>query len=205
MERNYCLFTRIWQWIRRFRHRCGYGIHSPFAFQWVTGVAYCREAYYAYDTLSEQRESLVGQLSEKDDQLLFRIANHQGAQRILIVGKDTERTMAYLQAARRQAAIVQLPVLDDLSEAFVHYDMVVVTSPVEAALPSLATFMAQPTSPTQSGVLVLCGIYLSAESRQIWQQLQMSEATTICFDLYRLGVIYLRPALNKQNYLLNYF
>ena len=35
------------RWLLRFRKRCGYGIHSPFAFQFVTGVIYEKGAYFA--------------------------------------------------------------------------------------------------------------------------------------------------------------
>lgn len=205
MNRHYCFFVRLWQWLLRFRHRCGYGIHSPFAFQWVNGVVYCQEAYYAYAPLSQQRSLLDGQLSEKDDQLLFRLANHQKAQRILLVGTHTERSAAYVQAARPQAEVQSLPLLNDLTEAFAHYDMIVVSSPIEEGLPHLDHFLSQPTPPHAAGLLVLCGIAFSPAARQRWAKLQASSATTICFDLYRIGVAYLRPDLNKQQYLINYF
>ena len=47
-------------WLMRFRHRCGYGVHSPFAFNFLTGVVYERTPYYAYARLdSADRKSVV--------------------------------------------------------------------------------------------------------------------------------------------------
>ena len=40
-----------WIWLKRFRHRRGYGVHSPFAFAFLTDVVYERNAYYAYHEL----------------------------------------------------------------------------------------------------------------------------------------------------------
>ena len=31
---------RIWNWCSRFRHRCGYGVHSPSDFFLITSVVY---------------------------------------------------------------------------------------------------------------------------------------------------------------------
>ena len=44
-------------WLRRFRHRCGYGVHSPFAFQLIRGVVYERGEFYAYRPLAEWRRT----------------------------------------------------------------------------------------------------------------------------------------------------
>ena len=35
-------------WLSRFRYRCGYGVHSPFAFSLITDVIYEYTPYYAY-------------------------------------------------------------------------------------------------------------------------------------------------------------
>ena len=33
-------YKRYWIWLKRFRHRKGYGVHSPFAFDFITRVIY---------------------------------------------------------------------------------------------------------------------------------------------------------------------
>ena len=39
-------------WLSRFRYRCGYGVHSPFAFSLITDVIYEKMPYYAYDLMN---------------------------------------------------------------------------------------------------------------------------------------------------------
>ena len=40
MNRITLALKRPFIWLRRFRHRCGYGVHSPFAFNLITQVIY---------------------------------------------------------------------------------------------------------------------------------------------------------------------
>lgn len=44
-------------WLSRFRYRCGYGVHSPFAFSLITDVIYEKMPYYAYDLLKAEQKS----------------------------------------------------------------------------------------------------------------------------------------------------
>ena len=60
-------------WVRRFRHRCGYGVHSPFAFNLITGVIYEKGEFYAYAPLRSLRGEARGR--EKDDKLMLRLIN----------------------------------------------------------------------------------------------------------------------------------
>ena len=66
-------------WIKRFRHRRGYGIHSPFAFNFVTGVVYETGTYYAYQALRQRYDLTPCKhgLRWKDAKFLFRLANFQ--------------------------------------------------------------------------------------------------------------------------------
>ena len=43
-------------WLSRFRYRCGYGVHSPFAFSLITDVIYEKMPYYAYDLLKVEQK-----------------------------------------------------------------------------------------------------------------------------------------------------
>ena len=40
MNRILLTLKRPFIWLYRFRHRCGYGVHSPFAFNLITHVIY---------------------------------------------------------------------------------------------------------------------------------------------------------------------
>ena len=69
-------------WLSRIRHRCGYGVHSPFAFELITCLIYEKTPYYAYKELEaeekkQKRNHGKGWKSEsrKVKRLLFRLVN----------------------------------------------------------------------------------------------------------------------------------
>ena len=51
MNRMLLALKRPFIWLYRFRHRCGYGVHSPFAFNLITHVIYETTPYYKYKEL----------------------------------------------------------------------------------------------------------------------------------------------------------
>lgn len=51
MNRILLALKRPFIWLYRFRHRCGYGVHSPFAFNLITHVIYESTPYYKYEEL----------------------------------------------------------------------------------------------------------------------------------------------------------
>ena len=59
MNRISLLCKRPFIWLARFRHRCGYGVHSPFAFHLITGVIYEKTPYYKYAVLQEEEKRLA--------------------------------------------------------------------------------------------------------------------------------------------------
>lgn len=205
MNTDYCFPRRIFEWIRRFRNRCGYNIHSPFAFNWVTGVVYCDEAYYAYESLAAEREEMDGLLSEKDDCLLFRLANHQEANHILYVGQHSARPEAYLRAARKGASFNVTNKLPSLADALRKQDMVVIEAPFEERLSPNDPIFSLESRPRESGIVVCHGIHRNRAARERWKALCHSQAVTVTFDLYRFGIAFLRPKLNRQHYRINYF
>ena len=280
---SYRLLPRILRWFRRFRQRRGYGVHSPFAFEWITDVVYLQKAqYYAYAPLAEQHEAWQGVLSVKDARLLFRIANHQRAQRMLVVGQGIEREIHYLQAARPSAQIVHLPDASSVEKALSSeqaidkpFDFVLwmaAESPSQHVLSHLCTIttehaanmtegsanLTQPSvmmsahpdhllehsektleffqktseisekmsenflktsdvsvepsaksTPTAvlapTAVFVLLCPHADESRQQTWQRLQQSAFSTISFDLYRFGVAFYYPKLQRQHYVVNYF
>ena len=287
---SYRLLPRILRWFRRFRQRRGYGVHSPFAFEWITDVVYLQKAqYYAYAPLAEQHEAWQGVLSVKDARLLFRIANHQRAQRMLVVGQGIEREIHYLQAARPSAQIVHLPDASSVEKALSSetspeqpFDFVLWLAAESPSLPVLSHLctrmtehaanmtegsanLTQPSvmmsehpdhllehpektleffqktseifpktweisekmsenflktsdvsvepsaksTPTAvlapTAVFVLLCPHADESRKQAWQSLRQSAFSTVSFDLYRFGVAFYYPKLQRQHYVVNYF
>ena len=101
------MLCRQWIWLKRFRHRRGYGVHSPFAFDFLTYVVYERGEYYAYRELKKRYPvvCLCGGLHRlKCRKFLFRLSNYVHPSLIRIYGHVKEAETAYLAAGCRSAA-----------------------------------------------------------------------------------------------------
>lgn len=220
MYQDYCFVRRCWLWLCRFRKRCGYGIHSPFAFTLVTDVIYNNADYYAYtDILREDSflSSLIGthEISSKDLRLLFRLCNQQEAQRIVCIGTHNEKIEQAFRAANSQVKLTwydaqKLPPIlpQDYDLLYVDYaenlDTLLKKTDFVVAENKLNYSDQSPTAPS-AALLIVRGIRKNRVARNAWQLLQQSTHCTISFDLYRWGLVYLRPQLQRQDYTICYF
>ena len=64
MNRITLTLKRPFIWLSRFRHRCGYGVHSPFAFNLITQVIYESTPYYKYRDLAIEQKKLAPKKQE---------------------------------------------------------------------------------------------------------------------------------------------
>ena len=94
MNRITLTLKRPFIWLSRFRHRCGYGVHSPFAFNLITQVIYESTPYYKYKDLAVEQKKLAPQKdnywkyeSKKVKRLLFRLVNYIQPDTIVDVGR----------------------------------------------------------------------------------------------------------------------
>ncbi len=196
---------RLLRWLRRFRKRRGYGIHSPFAFSFVTGVVYEKGEYYAYGRLRDAfRLAPATPLRLKDVLLLFRLANFQGAASCLVFGTHPQslETQA-LRAGNTHAAFTFSPCAEKLVEARTlegdTYGFIYAAEDWERAESCWPAMLAD------SGMLVLRAIHSSRERSAAWKRLAALPHHYVCFDLHDFGVILHRPKLHRQMYTVNYF
>jgi hypothetical protein len=199
MRRNKIILSgvRPFVWLKRFRHRHGYGVHSPFAFGFITDVIYERKSYYCYQPLHERRAALPdSQLrhSERIDRLLFRIANRLQPECVALTGASP-LTAAYIEAARHRAT--QLP-----TDQAKRIDLLYID--VETAEECEKIFRRALPRISSDGVCILMGIAYSREMRRLWQRLKSDEAVGITFDLFDLGIIFFDRKRFKQHYTVNF-
>ena len=100
---------RLWMRLKRFRHRRGYGVHSPFAFDFLTFVVYERGEYYAYRDLTGRHPVSVFQRNGhlvKCRKFLFRLANYVHPAVIRLVGNVEAAEADYLSAGCQSADVV---------------------------------------------------------------------------------------------------
>ena len=183
------LFFNPLVWLRRFRHRKGYGVHSPFAFGFITGVVYESTPYYAYEELVGMHPwwmRLPGFRPIARCRLLFRLANFAEARTVRFVG-DLEWERKYVCAAVPHAVEV-----DSVA------DFVLVDGDHIADAVAMASAM------PVNGMLVVEGIAKSAENKEIWKKVEADANTCVTFDLHDYGIAFFNHRLTKQSYVVNF-
>lgn len=195
---------KIWVWLRRFRKRKGYGVHSPFAFTLIRTVINERSQYYAYGTLKPQRKANRC-APKKIDHLLFRLSNRFQPSTALCIGETNALSSAYIQAGCRHTVCTDLPALTQPEQWFAqHFSqqkigmLFVNDAPnfqqiVSAAMPYI----------TPDSVFVITGIR-TRNRRSWWQQIKEDKQVGITFDLYQVGVMLFNHAYHKQHYIVNF-
>lgn len=83
-----CSFTR-------WKHRHGFGIQSPWAYEFVRDVLFEKHRYYAFDTLQ----------GTEDDEQLFRIVNWLQPKSLMLVD-GSPQAEAYIHAAKADVQIL---------------------------------------------------------------------------------------------------
>lgn len=210
MNRITSVLKRPLIWLCRFRHRCGYGVHSPFAFNLITQVIYEKATYYKYKDLLKEQKRLApekdkywGRESKRVKRLLFRLVNYAQPHTIVDAGTIAASSL-YLKAAKEGVDYVAA---SDLSELFLETD-----TPVDFLylhdyrhsdfVEKVFDVCASRT--TDKSVFVIAGIGYSKSMKMLWKRLQQDERTGISFDLYDLGILFFDKTKIKQAYVVNF-
>lgn len=205
------IFRRIWNWLKRFRHRCGYGIHSPSDFHMVTFVIYESLPYYAFDALKKKKYApSLPHYRRKVNELLFRLVNHLQPHAVFEVAGGNGASMDYMHEAHPSASFTsiahggkeeQLLWLRSKMEEHNGFDFLhVAFTPYYKEVVAEALHEAGDES-----CIVIGNIYESEEKYEWWKMLTNDERVRITYDLYDVGFVFFDSKRYKQNYIINFF
>lgn len=166
-------------WMARFRHRKGYGVHSPFAFRFITDVIYECLPYYAYKELDKELPFSKRFRQRKGLHLLLRLANHLQPKTI-VLPKDAWWEKRYLQSGCKGTNFQCQWPMGEVS-------MCLLKEPEDEALNHLG----------EQSVLLLDDLHLYRE----WFR---NLPAVVSFDLYDFGIAFFDKQYNKQYYKVNF-
>lgn len=169
----------IWVWLRRFRHRRGYGVHSPFAFRFLQDVVYEKSPYYAYCELDSHLARSQRLRQRRGLRLLFRLSNYAQPTR-LFLPQGSALEGLYLQEGCRNACLCQQATGKKRTLCYLK-------RPDENVLSVL----------DKDSVLVIDDLH---RHRQWFQDLK----AVVKFDLYDLGIAFFNPKYNEKYYIVNF-
>lgn len=202
---------RPFVWLHRFRHRCGYGVHSPFAFDFITRVVYEHTPYYQYKRLGAEQKRLAlekGRFwtcreSKKVKRLLFRLVNRTQPKFIINVGPESAAEL-YLKAAKKDVDYLYASDVSGLVfESEIPVDFLYLH---DYRHPSLVrtVFDVCADRVTERSVFVIEGIGYSSAMRRLWDEMRRDARAGITFDLYDLGILFFDKSKIKQDYIVNF-
>lgn len=173
-------------WLLRFRHRRGYGVHSPFAYEFITQVIYSPGRYYAFEWLDLQYrywERLLHVRRMAVDHLLFRLANWRQP-RLTCAPEAGKRELSYLH------------------QGCLHAELAAEGRRAQSDLLYVSTLRGDETDLLcADGLLVVDRL---RENKAQWQRLKEEERVRVTFDLHDVGIALLDGGLQRQDYVINW-
>lgn len=173
-------------WLSRIRHRRGYGVHSPFAYDLITQVLYTPGRYYADEWLDMQFPWWARKFhlrSIAGGRLLFRLANRWQGQ-VMVAPDALPYELAYLRAGgKKDSLMAKMP--DET------VDFLYLRQPRVGDLEHL-----------HEGSLLVVGNLRN--NRDFWHLVQHDERTRVTMDLYDYGLAFFDPKLQRQDYIINW-
>lgn len=128
---------RYYSALSRYHASNGYGIHSPFAFNFVLKVLRERLPYYSYTQIERTRKTVINALREKarhpriistkNAKLLFRVTNYFNPQQILLLGTNYGVSTESIMSVSSTSAMTlyepnfkEHPIADSVIAPYIH-------------------------------------------------------------------------------------
>ncbi len=206
MKQLSLLFKRVVVWLVRFRHRKGYGVQSPFAYNFICDVVNNTELYYAYTELKAERlkfPEVQIRNTEKIDKLLFRLANFVQPSVAVIPIENTCVMKRYIKAGCQMAechAYGNMEIFSRMLDIPRHVGMVYLSS--DAA--SISVLRQHLPSLAQNAIVIIENIHGNRLFSENWKELKNVLNNVMTFDLYDVGLILLRKNIPTQHYMVNF-
>ncbi|MBQ0048811.1 MAG: hypothetical protein KBT12_01015 [Bacteroidales bacterium] len=180
--------------LRRFRRRCGYGVHSPYAFEFITQVIYERTHYYAYnslDALLPRWQTWLNLRPRRLMRLIFRLANwqHPSCMRLL---HPTPQVFEALKAAVPSSSMETDT--DQVARDECKADLIYVGARAEAEAREVL----------RGGCPAMLIVDDLRHQTALWTWLKEHPRTTLTFDLYDLGIVLFDRPLNRMDYVVSF-
>lgn len=196
---------KTWIWLCRFRKRKGYGVHSPFAYDFIRTVLNEKGMYYAYDELKPLRKGAKALSSQTVDKLLFRLANFLQPPYAIKVGEGGSLSLNYIQAGCHKTKCLAFSSTEDAIQylsGMDHQSMGLLYICGEQSCAELLDVLV-PLADAGSAV-ILDSPYCSEKQKKEWGAMEKDPRFTLTFDLYEVGIALFCPTYSKQHYKVNF-
>ena len=186
----------------------GHGIHSPFAFDFVSNVVYNPCPYYFFDTPSQIRHNPTRIFSpateRKIGELLFRIVDRYRLANLLTTGEEYPALIRYAVAPSSTIKLygiesVKTEAKVSENNIFLHPLLILFNDKTTKERRMELYHKIKPLL-NEETVIAIPALHSDPEKRQLWSELCNDPLVRVTFDLYDLGILFFRKNLHKRNY-----
>lgn len=211
--------------MRKLKHRKGYGVHSPFAFDIITEVIEEKLPYYNYQRMQRSYPQQAP-MAFKVACLIYRLANRFHVRKSLEIGCDggyTVLPLLLVDSANQVTSVAtegdEMHVRDRMSWTAKHMEQLHFVRTLEeyAEQPDLIIMNSMPAGMTaetlnewieknthENTVILVHGIKERQPLEQLWDTMCDNENIAITMDLYDYGLAIKRPRFFKQHYIVSF-
>lgn len=174
----------------RFRHKRGYGVHSPFMFNLILNVIRDREKQFTYPEALEKADELNTR-ERKVFRLLSRLIRYLKVRHVVCMGYNATVLAEYLSWAYPEATIQSnKPGL--LEKA----DFIYIGRKARADMPEDGGIGHLP--PVSARYIVIADIYKDSFNSKIWRQFR--DRATVSVDMMWYGLLFFDDKIQKGKY-----
>lgn len=174
----------------RFRHKRGYGVHSPFMFHLILHVIRDKEKQFTYPEDPEFARRLTSR-EKKLFRLLSRLIRYLKPGRVVCIGKSADLLTEYLSLAYPEASILSNRPEKIREAAFIYLGRESASVlPEEMDWPEVIA--------VQPRYLLIADIYKNADNARLWRSLR--EKATVSVDMMWYGLLLFEPKIQRGRY-----
>ena len=174
----------------RFRHKRGFGVHSPFMFNLILNVIRDKEKQFTYPEALE-RAGLLRHREKKVFRLLSRLIRYLKVQYVICIGYNADLLTEYLALTDVQATI-----LSNVPEELEKADFIYIGRRARAVMPEDCSPLTALELPAR--YLVIADIHKDSYNARLWRQFH--DKATVSVDMMWYGLLFFDEKIQKGKY-----
>lgn len=176
----------ILKWPRRYRTSRGFGVHSPFAFDFITKVLRDFDAcYYAYpeidalcgkthrDTLLDNMVFSLGDYERQEARMMFRILCHLNPDQIIEIGGASEVSRLIIERAHPTAALFRWSRDNPTPIDPAKTALIIVNYTIDVNFSTVRSYLLKAVSMPKGVTIIFRNLHIPVV-RRLWREIEMT-------------------------------